>query len=128
MSKSESAARDRVRRRAWPASLKRQIVMETLEPGASVSVVARQHDVNANLVFTWRRQQHKNAPLPKEAPAARLVPVRIASEDAAAAGPTVGEVPAGLIEIELPGGIRVRVRGAVGLATLRQVLDLVRAR
>ena len=128
MSKSESAARDRVRRRSWPASLKRQIVAETLEPGASVSVVARRHDVNANLVFTWRRQQRKNAPPLKEAPAARLVPVRIACEGAAAAGPTVGEVPAGVIEIALPGGIRVRVRGAVGLATLRQVLDLVRAR
>ncbi len=128
MSKSESAARDRVRRRSWPASLKRQIVAETLEPGASVSVVARRHDVNANLVFTWRRQQAKNARLPKETPPTRLVPVRIAGDGTAAAGPTVGEVPAGVVEIELPGGIRVRVRGAVGLATLRQVLDLVRAR
>jgi transposase len=90
--------------------------------------VARRHDVNANLVFTWRRQQAKNARPPKDAPAAGLVPVRIASDGAAVAGPTVGETPAGVIEIELPGGVRVRVRGAVGLATLRQVLDLVRAR
>ena len=124
----EAAAGERTHRRSWPASLKRQIVAETLEPGASVSVVARRHDVNANLVFTWRRQQAKNARPPKEAPTTRLVPVRIAGDGAAAAGPTIGEVPAGVIEIELPGGIRVRVRGAVGLATLRQVLDLVRAR
>src|SRR5258708_36049743 len=104
------------------------MVAETLEPGASVSVVARRHDVNANLVFTWRRQQAKNARPPKEAPPTRLVPVRVAGESAVAAGPTVGEVPAGVIEIELPGGIRVRVRGAVGLATLRQGLDPVRGR
>jgi transposase len=124
----DAAAKERARRRSWSASLKRQIVAETLEPGASVSVVARRHDVNANLVFTWRRQQAKSAPPPKEAPTTRLVPVRIAGDGAAAAGPTVEEAPAGMIEIELPGGIRVRVRGAVGLATLRQVLDLVRAR
>jgi transposase len=31
--------------------LKRQIVAETEEPGASVSVIARRHDVNANQVF-----------------------------------------------------------------------------
>jgi transposase len=124
----EATAKERSRRRSWSASLKRQIVAETLEPGASVSVVARRHDVNANLVFTWRRQQAKNGRPLQEAPAARLVPVRIAGDGATTAGPTVGEVPAGMIEIELPGGVRVRVRRAVGLATLRQVLDLVRAR
>jgi transposase len=35
---------------------RRQIVEETLQPGASVSVVARAHDVNANQVFHWRKQ------------------------------------------------------------------------
>ncbi len=33
---------------------RRQIVEETLKPGASVSQVARAHDVNANQVFTGR--------------------------------------------------------------------------
>ena len=120
--------RERARRRSWPASLKKQIVAETLEPGASVSVVARRHDVNANLVFNWRRLQRKTVPA-KTAPVARLVPVRVSTEPQSVVGrSTVGELPSGVIEIELPGGVRVRVRGAVGLATLRQVLDLVRAR
>ena len=34
---------------------RRQIVEETLKAGASVSLVARAHDVNANQVFKWRR-------------------------------------------------------------------------
>ena len=38
---------------------KRRIVEETLAHGASVSVVARRHDVNANQVFTWRRQYRR---------------------------------------------------------------------
>jgi transposase len=32
------------RRREWPEALKRQMVAETLEPGGSVSIVARRHD------------------------------------------------------------------------------------
>jgi transposase len=43
------------RRRLWSEEEKRRIVAETLEPGASVSVVARRHDLNANMLFTWRR-------------------------------------------------------------------------
>jgi transposase-like protein len=38
----------------WPEAMKRGIVTASVVPGASVSVVARQYDVNANQVFTWR--------------------------------------------------------------------------
>src|SRR5262245_16408028 len=34
---------------------KRRIVEETLVAGASVPVIARKYEVNANLVFGWRR-------------------------------------------------------------------------
>lgn len=37
--------------RYWSYETKRRIVEATMQPGASVSVVARQHDVNANLLF-----------------------------------------------------------------------------
>jgi transposase len=53
---TEAGCVRRRRRRSWSASEKRRIVSETLEPGVSVSVVARRHDVNANQVFAWRRQ------------------------------------------------------------------------
>ncbi len=43
------------RRREWPEALKRQMVAETLEPGASVSIVARRHDVNTNQLFKCKR-------------------------------------------------------------------------
>ena len=42
-------------RREWPEALKRQMVAETLEPGASVSIVARRHDVNTNQLFKCKR-------------------------------------------------------------------------
>ena len=42
-------------RRRWPVAEKRRIVLESFEAGASVSVVARRHDVNAKARgwFRW---------------------------------------------------------------------------
>ena len=43
-------------RRRWSEAEKRWIVAESYQPGASVSVVARRHDLNTNQLFTWRRR------------------------------------------------------------------------
>jgi len=43
------------RRRRWSAEEKARIVQETYAPGMSVSVIARQHGVAPNQLFTWRR-------------------------------------------------------------------------
>lgn len=43
------------RRRRWPAAEKMRIVEETLEDGASISVVARRNGVAPNLLYRWRR-------------------------------------------------------------------------
>ena len=53
----------RRRHRAWPESLKREIVAASLMPGASVSRVARRYDVNANQVFAWRRHYASSSAL-----------------------------------------------------------------
>jgi len=41
-------------RRKFSADFKRRVVAETYAAGTSVSVVARRHDINANLLFRWR--------------------------------------------------------------------------
>ena len=66
------------RRKRWPVALKREIVAATLRPGASVSMVARQYDVNANQVFSWRRRYHQTGE-PSQTPASPpgLVPVTV---------------------------------------------------
>ena len=51
--------KDSRRRQFRSKEERRQIVEETLKPRASVSLVARAHDVNANQVFKWRRQYHQ---------------------------------------------------------------------
>jgi transposase len=96
------------RRRRWPEALKRQIVAETRMPGASVSIVARRHDVNANQVFRWRRLYEAGSS------ATGFVPVSVGSWPAPAGG---------TIEIELVSGARVRISGPVDGAALHQVLE-----
>jgi transposase len=105
------------RRRRWPEALKRRIVAETRESGASVSVVARRHDVNANQVFGWCRR-YGDAVSGAAAEPNGLVPVTLVASAAET-------VPAGSIEIGFGGGIMVRVTGAGEAATLRQVLTVL---
>ena len=43
------------RRRRWSAEEKARMVQETYAPGMTVSLVARQHGVAPNQLFSWRR-------------------------------------------------------------------------
>ncbi len=104
------------KRRQWPEALKRQLVAETLEAGASVSVVARRHDINANQLFKWRRE------LARPTPMAGLVPVAVMPEPAA--GPVLEPAP-GRIEIVLSGGVRVRIEGAADPAVVTAAMAAV---
>ena len=51
----QASGSERRIRRFRSVAEKRQIVNLTLEPGASVALVARAHGLNANQVFKWRR-------------------------------------------------------------------------
>jgi transposase len=93
-----------------------------MAPGASVSLVARQYDVNTNLVFSWRKRLGATAPAPL---APQMVPVVVVADPPVAAPPTSS---AEVIEIELPRGYRVRVGSAVKGAALRLVLDALERR
>src|SRR5271170_1916281 len=108
------------RRREWPEALKHQMVAETLEPGSSVSIVARRHDVNTNQLFKWRRELLPTA-VPAVVEASTMVPVEIVAER-----PRRRRADRkGIIEIEF-GGARVSLRGEVEPAVLRQVIELLR--
>lgn len=45
----------RERRRRYSAEQKLALVEETMQPGMTVSAVARQHGVSPSLLFGWRR-------------------------------------------------------------------------
>ena len=106
------------KRRQYAEALKREMVAQTLIPGASVSIVARRHDVNSNQLFRWRRQLLPKAVVESGA----MVPVEIAPDD----GRPRRTDREGVIEIAFGCGARVRLRGEVSSETLRQVIELLR--
>jgi transposase len=112
----------RGKRRQWSEALKRQIVAESMAPGASVSMVARRHDVNANQVFKWRREVAPVLPISEGSIA--LLPVEIVPEPAEP--PRSRARRSGMIEITFACGARICVRGEVSPETLRQVVELLR--
>lgn len=121
-------SRERRRNKRWPEALKQEIVTATLAPGASVSTVARQYDVNANQVFSWRRRyRDAGEPSPMSSSAPGLVPVTITREPDETAASVVAAA-AGTIEIEVCGLYRVRVGSSFDVRALRRVLDALKNR
>jgi transposase len=101
---------------------RRRIVEETLEPGASVAVIARAHGVNANQVFQWRKLYHEGR-LDPETPSTQLIPVRIAEAVSESVRPA--RFASGTIHIEM-GKVQLRVEGNVDPECLRIILEQLR--
>ena len=100
---------------------RRQIVEETLRPGASVAIIARRHVVNANQVFHWRKL-YRQGQLDADSAAAQLVPVRITEVVSGEQPPA--KLYGGVIVVEV-GRARIRVEGAVDADNLRLILERV---
>ena len=105
--------------------LKRQIVEETLAPGASVARVARAHGVNANQVFAWRRRYQQGLLTPAKRAKAGLLAVRVTEAGAAPRETQSARDPSGMIEVELCKA-KLRLRGHVDREALRVVLEALR--
>ena len=121
LSASVTSGGPRARRR-WPVAEKRRIVLESFEAGASVSVVARRHDVNANQVFAWRKLYRDGL-----LGGGGLVPVRIVADGPAPLAPSP-PIGAGRMTIELGCGARVVVDAGVDASALSRVLIALAAR
>ena len=107
---------------------KRRIVEETFHSSESVAVIARRHEVNANLVFSWRRQYQKGL-LEPAASSAALVPIKIraatgerAPRRRGIAASSAREVGGEYVEIELDADKRLRVHGKLALQLLDRLL------
>ena len=75
-----TTASGRRRNRSWPEPLKQEIVAASFAPGSSVSMVARQYDVNANQVFSWRKRYREASDQPSGASAPQLIPVVVTAD------------------------------------------------
>ena len=111
------------RRRRWSRSEKERLVAASFEPGVSASDIARSAGVHVSQLFRWRKQLCERV-IPTAPPA--LIPVSIVPDAAAMpvpVQPARSRRRAGMIEIGLSGGRRVRVDRDVDAEALRRVLD-----
>jgi len=111
----------KVRKRRRTIKERRDIVEETLVPGASVARVARRHDVNANQVFYWRKLYREGQlGFGLGTP---LLPVKVEAERPTEAvndnDPTLSS---GTMEIKLPRGT-LRIAGSVDVVALRAAME-----
>lgn len=124
MDTSDQAApirKQRVKHQRRPIQERRAIVEETLLPGASVSRVARRHDVNANQVFHWRKL-YREGQLGSDV-AAQLLPVKVANDRSSEAVPEENVLArSGTLEIKLSKGT-LRIAGTVDMAALRVAIE-----
>lgn len=131
------------RRRRFSVEQKLAVLAEAMAPGASISQVARRHGLVPAQVFKWRRLAELGiigVPGASELPS--FVAVEIAKDVLALPAPVPEDKPAidheaprrrrrkraGLIEIELEGGRRVRVDRDVDAAALERVLAVLARR
>lgn len=111
----------RISKRRYRSALERQrIVEETLRPGASVAIIARAHEVNANQVFCWRKL-YRQGQLEAKQDSAELVPVRVSDNTPGDSRKRAKNVTGGAILIEL-GNARVRIEGAPDPTSIRATL------
>ena len=118
--------------RRWrTVSEKRRIAELTLEPGASVALVARAHGVNANQVFKWRRALTRGELSETATPSTSLLPVVVVSPSEVACGGGEGDAqdrsePSGSIHIEFPGKAMISVERGADAMLVRSILESLR--
>jgi transposase len=120
------------RRQRRSIAEKRNIVEQTMLPGASIAAVARQHGVNANLVHYWRNLYRRGRLGEKRPENIRLLPVSVSEPvvSPVIAGEGKGcsasaNMPAragGAIYIEFP-KIHLRIESGADAALLQIVLE-----
>ncbi|MBG0800769.1 transposase [Methylocystis sp. H4A] len=120
-SNNDDPAALRRKRRSWALEEKRRIIDESLEDGALIAEVARRYDLNANQLFTWRRQFGVEPTALQEL--APILPVTITPDT-----PTEYSAPGstGQMEIVLAEGDRIIVWSDVKTAALSRVVKALR--
>jgi transposase len=137
-----------VRRRKWSAAEKAALLAEIDAEGGKVPAVARRHGLSESLLYNWRAARKAALAATRGSEALEFIPVgRIHRGDDTLPAmftppimpspdtPAMVAVPShtktaprsGVIEIELPGGAKVRVDASVSEKALQLVFRALKA-
>jgi transposase len=131
------------RRRRWSEDEKARIIAESFQPGVQVTEIARRHGMSRGLLYAWRRAARCTPASPVVPTEPAFVPVLLSAPEeprtAAAASQTTDRdrgsrlspmrrtTNGGEIEVVLPGGARLTLRGRVEATALRAVLTALKS-
>jgi len=110
----------------YSTDFKRRLAVAACAANVSVSKLALAHEVNANMVFKWRRQYRAGLFGADAEPTFLPVTLTTTPEREPAAPQAATSADTGIIEIEIGDAI-VRLHGAVNAKTLRAVIQSLRA-
>ncbi len=101
-------------RRRWSEAFKRRVVAEAAAPGVSAAAIARRYDLNANLLFNWKRRYGVSD---------RFLPVEISEPGLPAPRPSDEPMESrdsspSSIEITLANVHRISVKGCLDTETV----------
>src|SRR5271156_6780912 len=105
------------RRRRWSIEEKLRILAQSVAPGSSPSLTCRLHGISSGQLYTWRKQFRTGE-------LTGFIPVAIGAEPVAQlpSPETIDDAPLvspaaqhsdGLIEVELPSGVKLRLTGYI---------------
>jgi transposase len=115
------------KRRTWSTDEKLRILAQATAPGSSPALACRAHGISTGQFYTWRKQFRGGeltgfVPVSVVAePPSLPAPVRAREE----APPAPASAP-GLVEVELPSGVKLRLSGEVDAVALRRILSALR--
>jgi transposase len=108
------------KRRSWSTDEKLRILAQSEAPGSSPALACRAHGISTGQFYTWRKQFRSGE-------LAGFVPVSVMAEPPSLPAPALVRdelLPApaaapGLVEVELPSGVKLRISGEVEARRLR---------
>ena len=109
-------------RRRYSLAFKRQVIAEVLAGQESVSVVARRHDINANLLFKWKKLHIADGMNTDQQPRLLAIQVQVTEKPRARVH---GPMPPGRIEIVLGADRWITVHGEVSRNALQTALEVL---
>ena len=114
--------------RRHSTTFKLALVERTLQPGTSVAHIAREHGVNANQVFAWRKLYHEGLLDSSADASVTMLPVTLMAPDSqgrdssCSSSPKPEPTPASILRLECARGSLI-IEGIPDSGILDRVLD-----
>jgi transposase len=113
-------------RRKWSAAEKAALLAEVDAEGGRVTLVARRRRISESLLYNWRSARRAAVAAASGIEPSEFLQLGVAGP-ASTDRPAVSTISdAGMIEVDLPGGVRFRVDASVSEKALARVLRAIK--